>query len=290
MKLDQILDIPVERAPPCFRFLDLPAEVRNMIYEQLVAVGKVIYSRPPDACSRLSHVDNTSLKPELSILRVCKQTHDEAETLYHGCNLFVLPEDWPQYSPFTPWDACARPIATRRLFSMSAFERVKHIKFRFDSNQPDPVKYGHQWQESEEKTGRSHFELTKAERREWIHQWYDINTIIRYRKMKRELYRFTGAMQYVEVDFTQAYCSGGCCRYLEFCLGSWVAEMRPHTLSVIGILPGEQHSFSRKLEKIMTLSNLHAEQINEEVNLEFEKAPVRITWDAYRIVDKTKEA
>jgi hypothetical protein len=39
--------------------------------------------------------------PSLGILRVCKQVHDEAEEVYLGKNLFVLPDFYSLREPMT---------------------------------------------------------------------------------------------------------------------------------------------------------------------------------------------
>jgi hypothetical protein len=76
-----------------FRFLDLPAELRCQVYEELVVVGKIFYT--PEQYSIMNEKcfkDWTAYAaPELSILRVCTQIHQEAEELYLSKHLFVLP-------------------------------------------------------------------------------------------------------------------------------------------------------------------------------------------------------
>jgi hypothetical protein len=81
-----------------FRFLDLPAELRCQIYEYFVVVGKIFYS--PDYYSVKNEKRFKDWEayrtPELTILRVCKQMHSEAEEIYLSKNLFVLPDFFGQ--------------------------------------------------------------------------------------------------------------------------------------------------------------------------------------------------
>jgi hypothetical protein len=63
--------------------MDLPAELRFHIYAELVIVGKVFYTPIVHELKDGRFEGYKSYrKPELQILRVSKQVHEEAEEVY----------------------------------------------------------------------------------------------------------------------------------------------------------------------------------------------------------------
>jgi hypothetical protein len=76
--------------------MDLPTALRVMVYEHLVVVGKLFYSSeygPTDTGCRFAGRAEYSV-PELSILRVCKQIHKEAEDICPTKKMFVMPDEF----------------------------------------------------------------------------------------------------------------------------------------------------------------------------------------------------
>jgi hypothetical protein len=75
-----------------FRFLDLPEDLRNMVYKLCVVVGEVRISRPGQAQSvdmRYGHARGA--RAEVSLFRVNKQVRRESLPLYLSSNHFVIP-------------------------------------------------------------------------------------------------------------------------------------------------------------------------------------------------------
>ncbi|KAH7086548.1 hypothetical protein FB567DRAFT_603595 [Paraphoma chrysanthemicola] len=114
-----------------FRFLDLPAELRNAIYAEFVVVGDVVYS--PTTTTSRDHK-----KPDLTLLRVCKQICDEAESLYLSKNMLRFPNNWLKCLPFAETtDSSGASLETlpRHMFSQAAFKFVRNISLAFTSDQ-----------------------------------------------------------------------------------------------------------------------------------------------------------
>ena len=86
---------------PPFRFLDLPPELRMLIYGELVVVGRVFFSPDWYEIEEGRRFDEykQSTRPNLAILRVSRAVHDEAEDIYLSKNIFVLPPLWNYVQP-----------------------------------------------------------------------------------------------------------------------------------------------------------------------------------------------
>jgi hypothetical protein len=89
--------------PTCFRFLDLSLELREMIYDLCLAVGKVMFAqRPyPDYDRRLEDGKDYR-KPVLQLLHVNRQIRKESAKRLFQTNHFILGEDYLAWSFMLP--------------------------------------------------------------------------------------------------------------------------------------------------------------------------------------------
>ena len=134
-----------------FRFMDLPAEMRVEIYKSLVVVGKVSYT--PDwyeleNSARFKDLDTTPV-PSLTILRVSKVVHEEAEDVYLTQNIFVLPLCWGDMHPFEAKPESSRAARKRHSFSSNAFAKLRHVSIAYciRSSKTSLVKSNSSWAE-----------------------------------------------------------------------------------------------------------------------------------------------
>lgn len=189
-----------------FRFMDLPPELRLRVYEELVVVGKVAYITP--TCS---HEGSRRLReyrrPDLTILRVSRQAHWEAEKIYLSKNQFVLPLEFYKWAPFD------KPCDERSgiLFSKRALNILKHISHEISGQ---AVNMGGDISSFLWKAGQDDFALlSRPDRREQLHDsamdmYYDEES-----QLLDALLSLTG-LTTIEFNYRYAYCPMGCCRML----------------------------------------------------------------------------
>ncbi|KAF2114708.1 hypothetical protein BDV96DRAFT_83619 [Lophiotrema nucula] len=122
-----------------YHFLELPTELRIMIYEELLVVGKVFYEVEEDNVKNGKRYRGWKLfrKPEVQLLRVCKQIHEEAEPVYLSWNLFVLPVQFDTFRPFQNHYHYSPPLrgcdpSQRYIFSTAGLSCIKNISFAID--------------------------------------------------------------------------------------------------------------------------------------------------------------
>jgi hypothetical protein len=131
----------MQRLDRPFQFLNLPTELRIEVYKKALVVGKVFYT--PDHYdirngSRFNDYESYEI-PSLSLLRVCKQIHHEAEYEYLSKNLFVLPSSFASLNPFSRNGVVTSRPRGRWLFSKAAFQHLKKVSVSFDSRSEAPL-------------------------------------------------------------------------------------------------------------------------------------------------------
>lgn len=236
-------------APAHFRFLDLPPEIRNRIYEHTVVVGKVVFNHSVMNDFPCSRYDEQFLykRPALSTLRVCKQINAEAESMYLANNLFVLPIRWYEFQPFC--DPSVDPLPkllpnTPYLFSSAGLNLIKNISVAIHTTWVSHINIPEEWAQFEVKP-RSHSftSLSNQERGEVLRIWgfahveKSWTVVLDYLCSRRG---FRNPIDYVEVDFTHAFCPRDCCRYSGPVPARWVFELAPKMIDVVGLRRGEE--------------------------------------------------
>ncbi|KAJ4366221.1 hypothetical protein N0V83_007857 [Neocucurbitaria cava] len=233
------------RTTPAFRFLDLPPEIRNMIYEQFVVVGKVFYTPEEyDIENGLRCRDHQSFqKPELQLLRVCKQIHDEAESLYLSKNLFVLPIHWYKCYPIDgPKFLTRRTFPRNRpLFSSAGLTYIRFVSVAIDQKMAQPRPFGHSVWKRNEQNGNAFSNFTDLERLELVHDEINADAEEECYDMHRSLSSFRAGL-YVQIDCTNAYCALGDCRLIGSQFSIFVgAEFRDYkVIDIIGLESEEE--------------------------------------------------
>jgi len=111
-------------ASQSFRLFDLPPEVRELIYEQLLR---------PEANKRKDEDSRTHYKWDLSLLRANRRLHDETANVFYRLNHFVAIE--------TPWPQAQEHIQTEgyipALLTADRADRFEHYALLVKIDAPD---------------------------------------------------------------------------------------------------------------------------------------------------------
>ncbi|KAH7086028.1 hypothetical protein BKA63DRAFT_485904 [Paraphoma chrysanthemicola] len=236
--------------PQHFRFLDLPAELRNAVYKELLAVGNMVFQ---SGCAASS--DNQ--KPQLALLRACKRIHAEPEPVYLTKNLFHLPTNWPDCLPFERLIQRTKEPSPRQLFSRAGLNLIRSIRIAFGPRQLTPMDHWGDFKHYEKAWGPGSYHALTSEERfaeaaELAHyvaplNWEDIQTPLEY---------FDKKLDNVHMEFKHVFCPIGCCRPVITLMEHMLRGWKPENVTISGLLDGEEDDILDYLCNIFTLEEL----------------------------------
>ncbi|KAF1955341.1 hypothetical protein CC80DRAFT_92288 [Byssothecium circinans] len=287
-----------------FGFLDLPPDIRCLIYEELLSVGKVFFlDTDSEQCNSVRYKDKRYYgKPYLSILRVCKQTHQEAEPIYLSKNLFVLPLHWHLHDPFCGYDSDVEPpdFFRKRLFSDNANLYLRKISFSID-NKDLAIAHGENeahrsWSKAtapyesfthSDRVAQVHMEM--VERLTNVQHSYDRT----WRSLMEVLREFEGIstgpkrsdwidsrIQYVEIDYTNAFCPMGCCRPVHGVYYDWIEDRKSTCIDIVGTRCEEEETDI--IESIQRNQGLELASLKDDYGWQFRKSDDSPRWNRWK--------
>jgi hypothetical protein len=255
-----------------------------MVYKEVLVVGKICYSEL-DPYTNRKQKDSDYKKPQLALLRVCKQIHSEAEPLYLGMNLFVLPNKFKDYRPFVEYGRDSYHWETRRfLFSKAVFTHVRNISFAFTSDQNEKMNYHNKWAEyHSDPWAERYADMPYVVQCNTMHEWRLEDAENNWGDLQLSLCLFQSRMDYVQVDYSDTYCPSGCCRRVGQCTYHWILMFEPKVLNVMGLLEWEESEFSCMDFGGSETVRYEVDALKASYGLHFMQPGEGTKWDAYRV-------
>jgi hypothetical protein len=219
--------------------------------------------------------------PSLAILRVNKQIRSEAEPVYFSKNLFVLPHHWEKRKPFV--EDVPKGGVDRHLFSEKARHYLRNISIGY-SSLPEAVPCtnmssdwsgetirpnGFDSMSSAERLQVAHFEAKLRLLRCWVDMFDTMNL------------KLSAWPEYLEVDFTNAYCPVGCCRMaLNCCRRYYLPLLEATTVLVRGLRnDDEEAEFLSLMRNIRGNGDVGEMKKTLELEFDVDEEP----WAAWKV-------
>ena len=272
---------PLPIIPTTFHyFLELPREIRNIIYQILLVNGKIFLGRntprsvysdffkthlgrnriPPSFCQhgvRYRYMDHKLFR--ISITKGLLQgvskaiQHEALEMFYSARNHFVLPEGY---------QLTVAGIGPPQ--SMEPTLPVNSLSIAFDIRQIDDTDSS-EWKENmcrflQQDSGINFDQLSRQERLNQVHE---------YRKERLQdrwvgnvnLIKLHLKMEFLQIDLEECYCPLGCCRLVDWICGLLGPFRKgfPGRFEVVGIKDKEEEVMIR--ERLSRLNDIDPSRI-----------------------------
>jgi hypothetical protein len=98
--------------------------------------------------------------------------------------------------------------------------------------------------------------------------------------MQMSICKSVGSIDYVHLDFTHTYCPGGCCRPITACISSWIQELPPTILHVLGLRDGEENEFTLTDGDDLTHTT---DEMEARFGLRILKRGEKTEWDSWKL-------
>jgi hypothetical protein len=151
----------------------------------------------------------------------------------------------------------------------------------------EPINYCTHWHDYERCHGHGSYKrLTDVERREQVHTWQNNNDLYDWGNVQLKLRKFKTTMEYVGVDFSNAYSTCGCCRLLSTCIGQCILRLVPKVLNVSGLLVGEEADLTFGSTSNIDLPRYTPQVLKAKYCLHFLHPDEMIKWETYQVEDE----